>query len=57
MTTFKAPQKTLKTSWKDIVFAKHKKGILIVRKSLSPRHTALVTYHGEVKYSSTNDSY
>ena len=55
--SFKAPQRSLKTSWIEMAFSKPKKGALIVRKSLSNRSTPVVTYLGQVKLSSGDNSY
>ena len=55
--TFKAPQKKLRTSWVEMAFSKPQKGALIVRKSLSSRPQAIVTYLGVIKHAATIDTY
>ena len=44
---FKAPQKSLKSSWVEIVFAKPKKSF-VTKKSLGSRPTPITRYRGEL---------
>jgi hypothetical protein len=53
---FKAPQKTLRTSWVEIVYTKPK-AMTVIKKSLSSRATPIIKSRGIVTSNSQNFLY
>jgi hypothetical protein len=55
---FKAPQKSLQSSWVSMAFKKpRKQGIYTIKKSLSSRATPILSYRGALTSHSTNHTY
>ena len=55
--TFKAPQKTLRSSWISASFSKPKKGGVLIKKSLSSRARPIFSNKGELTTLSKDYSY
>jgi len=54
---FKAPQKTLRTSWVSVAFSKPKTGGVIIKRSLSSRSKPIFRDNGQLRTLSQDFSY
>jgi hypothetical protein len=54
---FKAPQKTLRTSWVQMAFSKPKTGGVTIKRSLSSRATPVIRENGKTTSLSQDFSY
>ena len=54
---FRAPQKTLRSSWATMAFSKPKTGGMIIKRSLSSRATPIIRENGKTTSLSQDYSY